>query len=179
MPLTITEALAEIKTIGKRLEKKRQFILNNLGRMDLVKDPFATDGGSSLVLERERQAISDLEQRIVDLRSAIQSINSTTLVTIHGREQSINDWLIWKRDVAPNQRTFLNAIRSQLIAIRADAKKKDLSVVPSGGTVASTTDVVINIDELALANEIEMIEDTLGQLDGQLSLKNATVIVNV
>jgi hypothetical protein len=34
---------------------------------------------------------------------------------------------------------------------------------------------VININEQELAKEIELLEDTLGQLDGQLSLKNATV----
>jgi len=40
-------------------------------------------------------------------------------------------------------------------------------------------DVVVNIDERALGSELESIEDILGQLDGQLSLKNATVFVEI
>ncbi len=39
------------------------------------------------------------------------------------------------------------------------------------------TDLLVNIDETALAREIEQFEDTFGQLDGQLSLKNATVTI--
>lgn len=40
MGMTITEALAEIKTIGKRLEKKRAAIAGNLARDSRLKDPF-------------------------------------------------------------------------------------------------------------------------------------------
>lgn len=46
MALTITEALAEIKTVGKRVEKKREFIKAFLARQDGVKDPLEKDGGS-------------------------------------------------------------------------------------------------------------------------------------
>ena len=54
--LTITEALAEIKTIGKRLEKKREHVKGFLFRQDVFKDPFYSEGGSFSMIERERQA---------------------------------------------------------------------------------------------------------------------------
>ena len=41
MPLTITEALAEIKTIGKRVEAKRTFINGILWRPEAIRDPLA------------------------------------------------------------------------------------------------------------------------------------------
>ncbi len=68
MSMTITEALAEIKTIGKRLEKKKQAVLTNIGRDSRLKDPL--DDSVKFVKE-ERQAIEDLEKRIVTIRTAI------------------------------------------------------------------------------------------------------------
>lgn len=39
MSITITEALAEIKTVAKRIEKKRDFIRAYLSRQEGVRDP--------------------------------------------------------------------------------------------------------------------------------------------
>ncbi len=54
--LTITEALAEIPTIEKRIEKKREFILNYLYRQSSVRDPHEKDGGSTVLIVREAGA---------------------------------------------------------------------------------------------------------------------------
>lgn len=177
MGLTITEALAEIKTIGKRLEKKREYILNNLARHDTVKDPMEKDGGSAAVLVRERQAVADLEKRVIDLRAGIQTANTQTTVSINGTAKPISDWLTWRRDVAPKQKEFLGKLRGALNSIRETAKKQGVALVGPGGTPSLPTDIIVNIDEAALAKETEDMEDILGQLDGQLSLKNATVII--
>ncbi|KKK79464.1 hypothetical protein LCGC14_2833240, partial [marine sediment metagenome] len=40
-------------------------------------------------------------------------------------------------------------------------------------------DIAVAVDEKKLADDIEHLEDVLGQLDGKLSLKNATVLVDV
>ena len=53
MSITITEALAEIKTISKRLEKKRESIFNFVGRQDGIRDPLEKDGGSVEFIIRE------------------------------------------------------------------------------------------------------------------------------
>lgn len=82
--ITITEALAEIKTIGKRIEKKREFIGGFLARQDGVRDPLEKDGGSAKAIAGERQSVNDLEDRIVALRRGIQRANDETSVTING-----------------------------------------------------------------------------------------------
>ncbi len=177
--LTITEALAEIKTIGKRLEKKRESIFNFLARQDGLKDPLETQGGSVEWVKRERQSISDLEARIVALRKGIAQVNSTTIVTIKTKSLSIAEWLIWRKEVAPNEKMFLAKIRSVIESIRTRAKSQGAATVPAGVPAAAPTDVVINVDEGRLALEIEIIEEFLGALDGQLSLKNATTFIEV
>lgn len=179
MGITITEALAEIKTIGKRLESKRGAIGPYLVRQDGVRDPLEKEGGSTKFIAQERQAIGDLEDRIIALRRGIQAANDATTVTINGNARSISEWLTWRRDVAPGQKAFLTGIRNALNNVRNKARQEGVALISASATTAEIkpTDLVVSIDEAALNAEIEGIEDTLGQLDGQLSLKNATVTI--
>lgn len=174
MTITITEALAEIKTIGKRLEKKRANVLQFLARQDGIKDPLEKEGGSVSFIAAERQAIADLGSRIVGLRAGIQKANEANSITIAGKTRSIADWLIWRRDVASGEGAFLNQIRAQLNGVRQQALKQQSTVVAPGSVATSPADYVVNLDEQELARQIEAHEEMLGTLDGQLSLKNAT-----
>lgn len=181
MPLTITEALAEIKTIGKRIDKKREFIMGFLFRQEGLKDPLDKDGGSVEAIRRERQAITDLELRIVNLRRGIQRANDTTEVNVNGNVLSIADWLTWRRDVAPGQQAFLNNMRTRFHMLREQAKRGGSAVIQQNVAVSQDvkpTDYVVNVDEAELARQIETLEETLGVLDGQLSLRNATVMID-
>lgn len=171
--ITITEALAEIKTIGKRLISKKEFVLNYLVRADQIKDPLKNDGGSEVAIKQELQSISDLETRIVDLRRGIQSANESTIVTIEGVERSISDWLIWRREVAPVRAQMLHGFNYALKNMRDTNRKNTYNVKEQEKPI----DVIVNIDENWLAQERENIEKILGQLDGILSLKNATVSI--
>jgi hypothetical protein len=177
MALTITEALAEIKTISKRVEKKREAINGFLARQDGVRDPLEKEGGSVEFIKRERQGVSDLEARMVALRRGIQRANDETAVTIGARSMPIADWLVWRRDIAPGERAFLNNLRANINGIRQQAQKQGNAVVTAASDAVRPQDVIINVNEQALAAEIEALEEVLGALDGQLSLKNATTIV--
>jgi hypothetical protein len=176
MGITITEALAEIKTIGKRITAKRDFINGILWRPEAIRDPHDKDGGSYQLIARERQGITDLENRVVMLRRAIQTANETTTVSINGTSRSIADWLVWRRDVSPGTKSHLGALRQNLANMRDQARKQGVNIAATAET-AQRNDVVVNINEADLAAEIEKLEDTLGQLDGQLSLKNATIVI--
>lgn len=175
MPITITEALAEIKTVGKRIEKKRETLLGFLGRQEGLKDPLEKDGGSIAFIARERQAVDDLEARIVVLRRGIQRANDGTPVTVGGITKTISDWLVWRRDVAPKRKEFLTKLRTGVQSGREQAKRAGVGFVGPGETASKPQDFVINVSETELALEIETMESILGELDGQLSLKNATV----
>lgn len=179
MTITITEALAEIKTIGKRITAKREFIRGLLTRQDGLKDPLEKDGGSHRAIEAERQSMRDLAQRIVDLRAGIRKANDDTLVTIHGMSRSIADWLVWRREVAPIEQQQLTQWRATINDMREKAKRAGAAIVGPSGTAERPTDLIVNVSEADLAREIEILEDTLGQLDGVLSLKNATVTIAI
>lgn len=174
--MTITEALQEIKTINKRIEKKREFVKSYLWRMSQIKDPHEANGGSHHVIMQERQSIEDLEDNIVDLRRRIAEANAKTEITVSSITKSIADWIVWRREIASERRQFLQSMSSRIKSAREQATQKGIQIVNSE-LQAGNNDLVININEKALSMDIERIEDILSTLDGQLSLKNATVNV--
>lgn len=174
--MTITEALAEIKTIGKRITSKREYVRSYMVRLDSLKDPLEKDGGSIKAVAQEMQAITDLEKRIVDLRREINFINDTTTVEIEGVTQTIAAWIIWRREVAPQRERFITDLRMKLASARDQLRAQPMKYKEED---VKPMDMVVNIDESALNKESEQLKNILGQLDGQLSLKNATVMIKI
>lgn len=181
MALTITEALAELKTLDKRLAAKRDAVLAGhvLTRQEGFKDPMTDVGGSREFVRRERQAIADLEARKVAIRMAIQRANQVTPLTVKDTTRTIAEWLTWRKEVAPGVGQFLGQLRGNIAANRQSAIQKGYAVVTGPADAKNLTDLIVNLDEAELVRDIEMLEEVLGMLDGQLSLKNATVTVEV
>jgi len=180
--ITITEALAELTTIGKRLTKKQDFVNTYLARPEGLKDPFEKQGGSPELLGRELQAIKDLALRHLSIRIAIQRANQTTTITVGGITQSVAEWLTWRKEVAPTLTTFNTRLRTTLEQTRRTAQQRGSAVVSASVSVAGEakpTDFVVNLDESQLNKDAETLEEILGTLDGQLSLKNATTTIEV
>lgn len=175
---TITEALSDIKVIDSQISKKLKLVADNLARFEQIVDPFAkTPGGSKAVIAAELQSIQDLGERKVALRRAIQTANGATEVTVGGTTRTIQDWLVWRREVAPKRKELLNSLWGAIQSARQQAQKQGKVIVTATSETPAPTNIVVNIDELALAKQIEDIEVTLGQLDGQLSVRNATTQV--
>lgn len=175
--LTITEALAEVKTIAKRIEKKREFIGSYMARPAVMRDPLQDDGGGVAKVAAERQAIADLQSRVVLIRTGIQKANQETSVTIESITQTIAQWLTWRKEVAPGNQAFLARMRNTLDELRKKAAKNGGKITDT--PTNETSDWIINVNESDLAAEIETLETILGTLDGVLSLKNATTFIEL
>jgi hypothetical protein len=179
MAYTITEALAELKLIKGKLDKKATFIVTYLGRQDGAKDPLEKQGGAGKAIAEGLQATNDLHERFVRIRSAIAAANAAQTVTIGTTTRSVADWLVWRREVAPLVKAFHQNLTSKIGQIRSGAKQQGWNVVKNGEQPAQPTDVIIEIDEKALAEKQESVQEILDTLDGKLSLHNATVTVGV
>lgn len=181
MQTTITEALQEIKTIGKRIEKKRANLGQYVARDARLKDPLAGDGGSVAFITQEQQSIGDLASRVVAIRTAIQRSNLETQVTIEGTTRSVAEWLTWRREVAPGEQQFLTQLAAGIAKIRADVQKRGAKTVTATTPDSDTGpgDVIVHLDEKALMARQETMEKVLGELDGKLSLLNATTVIEV
>jgi hypothetical protein len=183
MSITITEALAEIKTIGKRLEKKRAAVLANLARDSRVFDPL--EGGSVEFVKRERQGIADLEKRIVDIRTAIQKSNLTTSTTVGEQTMTIAEWLTFRREVSKGRKDFLTTINGTITGLRQKFQQQGGRAVLASATAIienskpDVPTVLIHLDERTLLEEQENLEKALGDLDGKLSLLNATTTIEL
>lgn len=182
--MVITEALAEIKTITARLEKKKQNIGRYLVRPEALRDPLEKDGGSAASVAADLQSIQDLTDRVVELRRAINSANGTAFITINDTTKTISEWLTWRKEVAPFLRALYRDMADAIDVARrtaSGAKQRNLGraygAADRGLDEIVAQEVVVNVEEKLLSADIERIESTLGALDGQLSLKNATVHV--
>lgn len=180
--MMITEALAELKTLQKRIEKKREQVMPYVLRRAVVVDPLAESGGSKEFVRRERQALADLEERFVKIRVAIQDVNLHTNITISTGEstqvtRTVASWLAWRKEVADGQQRFLGQLRTSILRARDEYAKK--GGVTAESAAAVDPNVIVNVDEAQLLKENEAINELLSVLDGKLSLMNATTIVNV
>lgn len=177
--MTITEGLAEIKTVVKRLAEKRQFILDHLSRRADTIDPLARQGSGSsekAVLEA-LQSHSDLCNCIVTIRRAIRRANEATEVTVSGHTMSIADWLVWRRESLVQQNSTNVAIQQQIRVLRSSMTKAGGSVNPKEDPKGS--DMLLHINEKALATNIEELAAIETTLDGALSLANATIQIEL
>lgn len=174
--MTITEALQEVKTKQKRIDKKQEFITGVIWRQANMRDPHEKAGGSATLIASERQSIDDLQDDIIEIRRRIAAANDATAITICGISKTISEWLVWRREIAVGRKRFLEKLYSGIQHIREQARQKGVAVAESESR-AGEIDVIVNLDEKALADEIEQMEEILSSLDGQLSLKNATVTI--
>jgi hypothetical protein len=176
--MTVTEGLAEIKTLLKRIEAKRKFILDHVGRLGQYKDPFEQDGGAVSIIKRERQAFKDLLQRIVRIRVAIQAQNRATSLTVEGMTLTVAEWLAWRKDAAPQIQALLTGLCNGVAELKTETLQSTYrNSAQNAG--AGSENFVLHLSETDLAKETENFQQVIGVLDGQLSLLNATTMITV
>lgn len=175
--ITVTEALAELKTIDKRVEKKKGFVISHLLRLESMKDPLEKDGGQAKAVAAEIQSATDLLERKVAIRQAVHAANAQTEIGIDGITKTVEGWQLWRKEVAPELQRLFGTLSQQINSTRQEAQKRGTPVSTVGQEKPG--DVIVNVNEMALRQEIERIEQVLGKLDGLLSLKNATTFVEV
>lgn len=173
--ITLTEALAEIKLIEKKVESKKQFVLGNLYRFKHMNDPLI-DG--KVKLASEMQAIQDLYGRHVVIRGKIAEANLANKITIGDQTHSIHTWLTWKREVAEKHRDIFKTVHVALKAAMDTAGRQPQVYKDDTGTI-HVFEIVTNLDYQDYVKKHEETQDVIEKLDGLLSLKNATVTIEI
>lgn len=180
--ITITEALSEINLIKKKLADKRNVVQGMVMSAEHVPDPYANDGGSAAVVMREVQSMQDLMKRLVRIRAGISSANLVTMVTLtEGSStltQSVHDCLIWKREIVKDENIFLNNV-TRTVKAHLDQASKQPQVYKDDGGAIHLVKTRLNIDYPQWMKVQAETDALLERLDGQLSLKNATVTIDV
>jgi hypothetical protein len=176
--LTITEALSEINLINKKIDDKSSAITPALILAAHAKDPY-TDHGAYVA--SELQAINDLQKRLVRIRSAVQRANLDNTITIGEETKSIAEWLSWKKEVAEKAIGLFNRIRSEVTKhlTQNQSRPSVIQVQEGANVVSKIVEFKYAVDLQDMAKRSEVLSSMFENLDGQLSLKNATIAVTI
>jgi hypothetical protein len=179
--ITITEALSEINLIKKKVTGKRAQIQQMLIRATHIPDVYEKEGGSKAFIEREMQAIADLNLRLIRIRSEISHANLETQITLSEGAftltQSIHDWLIWKRELVKEQLQFVNSVNTT-VKLHIDSVSKQPQVYKDEEGNIHLVKSEVNIHYPSWVAQQASLNALFEKLDGQLSLKNATVTID-
>lgn len=175
--MTITEALAEIKLMEKKVQKKKETISANLTRHEDSKDPFEADGGTAKFILASLQSVRDLNSRLERIRTAIAAANLKTEATVAGKTKSVYSWLVWKREIAEGFKKYIADIASAAHAqIQLNAQRPQV-LKNEKGEITGLSKLLMNVDYPSLVNEAMAQQEMLDSLDGKLSLINATTVI--
>src|SRR5574340_615341 len=179
--MKITQALAEIKLAGRKIESSTEFVLKNVKRDDRLRDPFEKEKVTQeQMVNRELQSIEDNEKRIVALRTAINKANIENSITIEGVTKTIAEWIIWRRDILPGIEDRLHKINRQLEVTPSNSAV--MAELLRGRQDAKSQDVinyVFNVSEKNLLEKTQTIQAIAEKLDGMLSLVNANIDITI
>ena len=169
--MKITEALAEVKLIEKKIESKKTFVVSNLTRVDGMPDPL---GDGPKALESEMQSITDMQKRLVSIRAAITKANLAHSIKVNEQEKTIFDWLTWRREISAKHLTFLNQVHSSL-KLKVDQSQNAPQAAKNDKGEMFLVRLLTNLSYPEMLQKAQELQAMLDKLDGQLSLKNATI----
>ena len=176
--ITVSEALAVLKTLEMRINKKLGNILPYVYRQEALRDPLDDVGGSKSYINKEIQSMEDLQEYRLDLRRAIQDSNEKTDVTVLGETRTIADWLMWRREILPHKQNVYTQILAKIEQARNEANRQGYAISQQDNKRFSP-DFIVNVDEAEMREKLDRLQNIDGKLDGQLSLKNATTVIDV
>lgn len=173
--MKITEAMAEVKLAVKKIQTSFEFVMRNLRREEWRKDPFEKDGTTQEAQVRAAlQSIQDNEDRIVALKFAINRTNMATTLEIEGRNWTVAEWLIWRRDVLPIKKKNLAQLANAIANVgQSEVMIQRRFVGQQQEQAPVVSNWIINVSDKWLLKEIQDLEAIEQRLDGQLSILNA------
>jgi hypothetical protein len=175
--LTITEALSELNLIKKKVDNKRKVVAGSLLKAKHEKDAYESVGGIKQFITNELQSIDDLDSRYLKIKGSIAKANIDNSITVNGFTKTIHDWLNWKRDLSDIQKKFVFNLYS-FPKGELERLSKQPQVYKDEKQEARLVEFESNIDYPSFLKKSEELNDTFDRLDGQLSLKNATIVID-
>lgn len=202
--ITITRALAELKLLDSRIEKKITesdfvFFLSKKNKSNLNPDTLVSNSKSAI------QSITDLVERRKNLKSAIILSNSRTMVKLGGEEMTIAEVIERKQLVhyykmllnkmKHNRETVLNQVERHNQTMDIDLQKILEINFGKNTTARTNSDDIENIsktyrehnkaeilDGINIENKIKEIEELVNRYETEsnfvLSESNATTKIN-
>jgi hypothetical protein len=176
--MTVTELFAEIKLTREKVLKKNSSILKYAAVAGKLRDPLERQGGSEAFIKAETQAVRDLQARLVRMLTAMHKSNMKVQCTIEGETKSVYEWLVWRKEIFPALSGHYGNLLMGAQTIRANEQRSS-AMANSKSQDGTAPEVVVQVffDEKQTMAEAEKLTAIYQKLDGQLSLLNATTVV--
>lgn len=204
--MTVHEALCELKTIGKRIDKaiSQGVFVRTKRHSDAMIDGKSVDDFKNQI-KASYQKVTDLIRRREAIKKAVTQSNATTIVTIGNLEMSVAEAIEYKNSGVDYKTKLLeNMSRSYEVARRAinqnngDALQSaaDSYIAALFGSKESIADVSIIenaknayiennsldlVDPISIVREIERISEEIDnfttKVDSALSISNAITTI--
>lgn len=181
--VTITEALATIKLVPKRINAKLQAARGYLIRERSTTDPLEKEGGSEAFVAATRQSVGDLIEDLVKMRTAVLGKSLSTELTIMIGERTttrtVQGWIIWRREAVPLLKELQGLLAIACQSAEQNAIKLKARVVEDLGVGEGRHDILVTFHQTGFHKEVEELEMVLAKLDAELSRINATTTLSV
>lgn len=177
--MSIHEAFAELRVLKAKREQKRQFVQRFAFRIKAHADPLERVGGAEKTVREEMQAIADLDAREISIREQIAKVNDVVLITIGTQTKSLAAWLLIRRHTGPARKAFLDGLATLITTSRTQMQSKRVTEAAKEAGNPEALDLVLHLDELALQRMREDEEAVLNELDGKITLANATTMITI
>lgn len=177
--MKIIQALKNLKTIEKRIEKNCQAISLYCAYISVEVLPYETEDKQRQEVQSLVQANIDLEKEYLKLKCSIEYTNLITKVKIGEFEYSISELIVLKRGIGKVKGATFRANTYKSLSLLAANQR--FNQAASRGVDATNPPRVIPLFQEKYRNEqLTAWENFLAQIDGTLEVVNAeTEITNL
>ena len=165
--MKIVEALKNLKTIEKRVEKNCQRINQYAAWVSVETPAFETEERQKQEVQSLVQANLDLETEYLRLKTAIESTNLAVSVTINGKTYSISNLVTIKRKVKEFRTRTYQALQANSAVTRMQ------QIYAKGFDAGNPPKVVAAFKEEEKNAKVREWEDFVSAIDGKLEVVNA------
>ena len=165
--MKIIEALKNLKTIQKRIEKNCAEITQYCAYVSTEIPAFETEDKQKLEVNARIQANMDLESEYLRLKRAIEQTNLAVKITIAGRTYTITELISIKRVLGRYHTATYAALNPQAAMNRLN------DVYRKGVDAVNPARVISLYKEEDKNKNLREWEDFMSQIDGKLEVLNA------
>ncbi len=165
--MKIIEALKNLKTIQKRMEKNCQEITQYCAYVSTETPAFETEDKQRSEVATRIQANMDLEAEYLRLKKAIETTNLNVKITIGVRTYTITELISIKRVMGKYHTMTYAALNPQVVMNRLN------EVFRKGIDGTNPARVIVLYKEEDKNKNLRDWEDFMSQIDGKLEVLNA------
>lgn len=175
--MLIQEGLSKLKIIRKKMDGLLSDIQKYSAWNNKIKCPLGIFGKnqeySISVAEKELksriQSYKDLQNEFLKIKVSIDKTNLSTMIMVAGKEMSLHEAILYKRDVLGMSNALIRAYDFSSVAAQNDVKKYN-----SNESITEKADVVYLFPQTELDKSRAFIDEFIEEVDGQMQIANAT-----